>query len=86
MKFRAIFCCIYFGVMPWWIYERNRPHYDCSYIEHLKMNLIQAWIWIANLYEFADIRFEKTTNPDWKVVFQKMFRWTKYRKTNVLWR
>jgi hypothetical protein len=84
MKARAIFNCIYFGIMPWWVYERNRPHYDCTYREHLNMNMMQAWIWFTNLYVHEDVSFERMVNPTWGVVFQKMFRWTKYRKTGVI--
>lgn len=84
MKCRAIFCCLYFGLMPWWIYERHHPHYEYGYFSHLCLNLTQVLIWLRNQQQFADIRFEIQTNGSWQVVFQRMFRWTKFRRTGIL--
>jgi hypothetical protein len=71
--------------MPWWVYERNAPHYQYGYLSHLRLNLQQAEIWIVGNYEYADIRFEVEVNGSWKVVLQKMFRFTKFRRTGMLW-
>lgn len=58
---RAVRCCLWFGVLPSWVYEDHR-HYGCSYAAHLWLNLRYAWVWITGRPTFGDIRFELRTN------------------------
>lgn len=37
-KFSEIVKCIWFAILPFWFYE-SKKHYDCTYWQHLKMNL-----------------------------------------------
>ena len=47
LKTKAIFDCVWFGLMPSTVYE-DECHYagECSYWEHLKMNCRLAIRWI----------------------------------------
>ena len=69
MKLRAIFCCLYFGITPWWFYQKEK-HYDGTYLNHLKLNLQYAKLWITNSYTEDDIKFENRFNPNWKSVIR----------------
>lgn len=66
MRFMAILCALWFGVMPWWVYERS-PHYGCGYWAHLRLNLGLAWRWGWRRETEEDREFEQTTNarPNW---------------------
>lgn len=61
MRMRAIFCALYFGILPYWCYEKTR-HYQCSYWQHLMINLKYAWRWLSFTETAKDIEFEKRTN------------------------
>ena len=61
MRFRAIYKAIYHGLMPYWFYEKE-CHYQCSYLEHLWINLQYAWRWISFSEYQSDIEFEQQTN------------------------
>lgn len=65
-RYRAVFCCLWFGVLPWWVYEA-KPHYDCGYWAHLWLNLRYAWVWITGMETPEDDEFERTVNarPNW---------------------
>ena len=73
MRFRAIFCCLYFSILPWWIYE-NKKHYRRTYCKHIKLNFSQIKVWILSQETQEDIDFEREINPSWKKVFSNMFR------------
>ena len=73
MKLRAIFCCTYFSIAPWWIYEKKK-HYERTYWKHLKLNWEQAMIWLTGKETEDDIEFEKEINPDWMTVLGNMVR------------
>jgi len=75
MKLRAIFCCFYFGIVPWWIYQK-KCHYGRGYWNHLKLNFQQIKIWITDKYTKEDIDFEKEVNPSWSNVMRNMCRFT----------
>lgn len=74
MRLRAIFCCLYFGIVPWWIYEPT-CHYEKGYWKHLQLNLEMAMIWLLYLEEYEDLEFESKVNASWTFVASKMFRW-----------
>ena len=73
MRARAIFCCLYFSIVPWWIYEKKK-HYERSYLLHLKLNLETAWGWAFFKEKPSWIEFEKEINPTWKQVIKNMTR------------
>ena len=66
IRARAVWCAIWFGVMPWWVYE-DVPHYDCGYLPHLRLNLGYAWMWLRGCETDEDREFERTVNtrPNW---------------------
>ena len=74
MRIRAIFCCLYFGIMPSPVYEK-RCHYRRGYWKHMYLNLEQILIWIFFRDTQSDREFEAEVNPSWSVVFGKLFRW-----------
>ncbi len=61
MRAGAIIACLYYGLLPWWCYERRR-HYSCSYWRHLWINLALAWRWATCRQTYSDMRFELETN------------------------
>lgn len=73
MKLRAIFCCTYFSIVPWWVYEKEK-HYERTYWKHLKLNWKQAMIWLTGKETEDDIEFEKEINPDWMTVLRNIIR------------
>ena len=73
MRIRAVFCCIYFSLMPWWIYEKKK-HYDTNYLKHMKLNLSQIKVWLLKQETQEDLDFERETNTNWKKVFLNTIR------------
>jgi len=73
VRARAIFCCIYFSLMPWWIYE-NKKHYRRTYWKHIKLNLSQIKVWLLRKETQEDIEFEKQINSSWGKVVSNMIR------------
>jgi hypothetical protein len=61
MRLRAIWCCLKFGLLPWWAYEKQR-HYNCSYWQHLQINAGYAWRWLTFQEDEEDRAFERDTN------------------------
>ena len=57
MRIRAIFCCIYFSLVPWWIYEKKK-HYRRTYWRHIKLNFGDAKTWLLRRETQEDIDFE----------------------------
>ncbi len=72
VRARAIFCCIWFGTMPWRLYE-TKKHYRRSYLLHLKLNWGSALMWLTN-YEVdkEELEFEQKVNPSWSDAFNSM--------------
>ena len=73
MRLKAMWCCMWFGTMPWRIYEKKK-HYRRGYWKHLKLNWGTVWMWLTHkkvTRSFVD--FEKETNTSWKRVFINMF-------------
>ena len=73
MRTKAIFCCLYFGIVPSWVYEPT-CHYNRGYWLHLKLNFGQAMIWIKGQETKEDREFENTINKDWSFIRNKLFR------------
>lgn len=63
MRLHAIARALWFGVLPWWLYE-NEPHYDCGYWPHLALNLGYALRWASRRETEADRRFEREVNGE----------------------
>jgi hypothetical protein len=61
VRIKAIYYAIKFGLLPYWLYEAER-HYECSYFQHLCVNLNYAWRWITFHENISDLDFEKETN------------------------
>ncbi len=59
LKLKAICSCVWFGIMPYWVYE-NECHYD-NYLSHLVFNLKYMFKWILNDIDESDIKFMSTT-------------------------
>ena len=76
MRLKAIFCCLYFGITPWWVYQKACHYEGMSYWNHLILNMEQVRIWLTGEYSFGDLRFETVTNPNWKIVLKNLCRYT----------
>ena len=69
---RAIFCCIWFGTMPWRLYE-SKKHYEYNYWSHVKLNWGMVWVWLTSRkVDTEEIGFEQEVNPSWQCVFNNM--------------
>ena len=64
MRGRAIYKCFYHGILPYWMYEKEK-HYSCSYWVHLWINICYAFRWITFTETESDKQFEKVTNDNW---------------------
>jgi hypothetical protein len=73
-RLRAIFCCLWFGILPSWVYEPV-CHYRRGYFRHCKLNLQQVWVWLSFSEKASSIDFELEINRSWGFVFSKLFRW-----------
>jgi hypothetical protein len=74
MRLRAIFCSLWFGILPWKFYEDSCHYEGGSYIGHLRLNLETAVMW-ATWREPEDWhQFESEVNPTWGSVWKDMFR------------
>lgn len=67
MRARAIVCALWFGLLPWWIYEERCHFRPWGYWRHLAHNLGYAWRWVTLRETVGDTRFELQTNarPRW---------------------
>lgn len=61
MRIRAIYKALYHGIMPYWIYEKEK-HYSCTYLQHLLINITYALRWLMLQEDEQDINFELNTN------------------------
>jgi hypothetical protein len=75
IRIRAIFCALWFGIMPYWVYERH-CHYRRGYWKHLKLNLETAMLWILFREKPSWHQFERDVNPSWRRVLLNMWRWS----------
>lgn len=59
---RAILCCLYYGLLPWRVYE-SRCHYaPMSYAAHAAMNLRYCLNYLRPRVDFGSRRFEIRVN------------------------
>jgi len=73
MRLKGIWCCIWFGTMPWRLYEKEK-HYRRGYWKHLKLNWGTVWMWLTQRNVGKNfVEFENQINPSWKHVFKNMF-------------
>jgi hypothetical protein len=71
-RIRAIFCCIWFGTMPWQLYE-NEKHYEYDYWSHLKLNWRMLWVWLTSWkLDAEELEFEHEVNSTWWCVYNRM--------------
>ena len=69
---RAIFCCIWFGTMPWQLYE-SKKHYEYDYWSHLKLNWRMVWVWLTSRkLDVEELKFEQDVNSTWWCVYNRM--------------
>lgn len=62
MRFRAIGCAIFYGVVPSWLYE-DTPHYaPWGYWRHLWENVAYGLRWLTFRETGEDGRFEAEVN------------------------
>jgi hypothetical protein len=59
---KAVWCCVWFSVRPWWMYERECHHAPMSYWRHLALNARYACVWLLGMETEEDREFERTTN------------------------
>ena len=72
IRARAIFCCIWFGTMPWQLYE-HKKHYEYDYWSHLKLNWKMVLVWLTSLkIDAEELEFEQKANPDWNSVYKNI--------------
>jgi hypothetical protein len=73
MRLKGIWCCLWFGTMPWRLYEKKK-HYRRGYWKHLKLNWATVWMWLVKRNVGKNfVEFENQINPSWKHVFKNMF-------------
>ncbi len=41
-KLTQVLDCLKYGILPWRCYE-DVKHYDCTYWQHMRINLCEAW-------------------------------------------
>lgn len=62
MRIRAIICALWYGVLPWQLYERECHYRGMTYGEHLLLNLRLAVTWATWSETEDDREFERTVN------------------------
>src|SRR3712207_1185212 len=60
-RLRAILLALWFSVRPSRMYEKT-PHYDCTYWQHLYINLCYVYRWATFTETQSDRDFEKKAN------------------------
>jgi hypothetical protein len=61
MRIRAIIYALWFGLLPWQLYEKKK-HYECSYLHHLWINIKYATRWLFYKETESDHEFELKVN------------------------
>lgn len=61
---RAVTRALWFGLLPWRLYERECHYAGMSYLAHLGMNLAVAWRWLTGGETNADRNFELDVNGE----------------------
>lgn len=67
MRRRAIACALWFGMLPWWLYEAECHYRPWGWWRHLVHNLRYAWAWATWRETAKDWLFEIEANarPQW---------------------
>lgn len=67
IRLRAILCSLWFGILPWWLYEEECHYRPWGYWRHLAHNLAYALTWAASRERDFDRWFEREVNirPRW---------------------
>lgn len=73
MRLRAIWCCLWFGILPWQLYQ-GESHYRRGYARHLYLNLATVLHWALWIEPAERHDFEREVNPSWRCVWDNMFR------------
>ena len=58
----AICYCLFYGLVPWWMYEEACHHQGWGYWRHMWQNLLYMLKWVLFLEDEKDIEFEKSVN------------------------
>lgn len=59
---KAILCALWYGILPWCLYERECHYEGWTYRQHLCHNLRYAWGWLTYDITPNYIRHELTIN------------------------
>lgn len=62
MRLRAIASALWFGILPWWLYESKCHYQGMAYRAHLWMNLKMTARWASFREDEEDRDFERSTN------------------------
>lgn len=62
MRRRAIYCCLKYGLLPWWFYESRCHYFPMTYMAHLRQNLVYAFVWLTFRESAEDCEFEARVN------------------------
>ena len=62
VRIRAIWYCLFFGLLPWWVYEKECHYKGMTYRRHRWLNLALAARWVRNEQTPEDIEFEREAN------------------------
>lgn len=57
-RLRAIAKALFYGIVPWWVYERVCHHPGWTYLEHAAENLRLAKRWATGRERLDDVDFE----------------------------
>ncbi len=63
MRLRAITAALWYGVLPWQVYEAECHYEPMGYWRHLLLNLRVVGTWMLRLETDEDRLFEQTLNP-----------------------
>jgi hypothetical protein len=62
IRIKAIYYCLKYGLLPYWLYEKECHYKGTSYLQHLLINIKYACVWITFNETEEDIEFEKAFN------------------------
>ena len=65
VRIKAIMYSLYHGFMHYWVYESSK-HYNCSYFQHLWINITYAFRWMTFREDKSDIEFERSKNNNYE--------------------
>lgn len=62
VRWKAIGCALWYGILPSRLYERENHYAPMSYWSHLRMNLVYAAKWLTGREDDGDCAFELEVN------------------------